>query len=198
MIKMQTRLSRSVGVAVSAGVDSMAILDFLRRRHIVTIYHFNHGTQYGDRASEFVSDYCSDHQLELKTAKITAAKPTNESWEEFWRNQRYNWFKTHAQEIVLGHHLDDCVETYLFNMCHGKNHTIPYRHSNCIRPFRLTEKKDLISWANKNNVPWINDPSNESCDFIRNHIRMKLMPEVLIVNPGVKKVVKKQILQEDV
>ena len=45
MIKIQGKIPRRVTVAVSGGVDSMACLDFLRRKHNVIAAFFHHGTE---------------------------------------------------------------------------------------------------------------------------------------------------------
>lgn len=194
MIKIQSKIPRTVGVAVSGGIDSMAILDFLSRNHDVHVYHFNHGTEYGARAMSFVVDYCHTNRIPYTLGLVTRAdKPKDKSREEHWRDERYAFLNSHNVPIVLGHHLDDCLETYLFNMCHGKDHTIPYQHGNCVRPFRLTRKQALFDWASRHAVPWLDDPSNDDTDFIRNHIRKEMLPAALKVNPGIYKIVAKRI-----
>ena len=47
MIKITVPLPKQITIACSGGVDSMAIVDFLSRKHDVTIAHFNHRTQNG-------------------------------------------------------------------------------------------------------------------------------------------------------
>jgi tRNA(Ile)-lysidine synthase len=168
MIHVQHKIPRTVGVAVSGGVDSMAVVDFLRRRHLVTVLHFNHGTAYSSSAQELVSLYCQRHNLNLVVGKLEQEKPQHKSWEEHWRDERYKFFTSQDHIVVLGHHLDDCVETYVFNMCHGNGYTIPYQHANCIRPFRLTRKEEFIDWAKRHNVPWVDDPSNNDTNYARN------------------------------
>lgn len=185
-----------VGIAVSGGVDSMALLDFLRRRHDLRVFHFDHGTEHGKVAAEFVADYCRDNSLSFSIGNIASSKPREKSWEEHWRDERYSFLTAQTDTIVLGHHLDDCVETYLFNMCHGKNHTISYRHANCIRPFRLNRKQELVDWAARHTVPWVNDPSNTDTDYTRNHIRNVVLPQILKVNPGIHKVIYKRLCSE--
>lgn len=193
MIKIQGKIPRMTGVAVSGGIDSMAILDFLQRNHDVCVLHFNHGTEYAARAMAFVVDYCQANRITYSLGFIRSEKPKDKSWEEHWRDERYAFLNSHQMPVVLGHHLDDCVETYLFNMCHGKDHTIPYEHGNCFRPFRLTRKQDLFDWASSHDVPWVDDPSNENTDYMRNHIRHEMLPAVLKVNPGIHKIVAKKI-----
>jgi len=199
MIKVQGTIPQEVGVAVSGGVDSMAALDFLRRRHKVRVYHVNHGTAYGNEAMSLVVDYCHKHQLPYDIHFLQSQKPKNKSWEEYWRDERYAFFKSQEQQIVMSHHLDDCVEQWAFTACNGEHpRPIPYRHSNVIRPFRLNRKEELVKWATQHDVPWLEDPSNSdpNTKFTRTFIRLFLVPNMLKVNPGLHKVVKKSMLTQ--
>ena len=56
MIKVQSKLPKKLYLACSGGVDSMAALDFLRRKHDIKVLHFNHGTAHGDLAERFVKE----------------------------------------------------------------------------------------------------------------------------------------------
>lgn len=198
MIRIQGKIPREVGVAVSGGVDSMAVLDFLARNHKVTAYNFHHGTLYSDAALSVLEDYCDRKGIPLRKSRIQTEKPKQKSWEEHWRDERYSWLKGLEHTIVMAHHLDDCVETYAFNMCHGLMATIPYRHANVIRPFRLTSKDDMIDHCMRNGVPWLEDHSNKDTKYMRNHIRISVLPEMLKVNPGLHKVVKKMLMAEEI
>lgn len=199
MIKVQGKIPRNVGVAVSGGVDSMVILDFLKRNHNVTAYHFNHGTKNADLFERFVRASCVKMEIPIKVGDIKNPKRKGQSLEEYWREERYNWLREQDQTIVLGHHLDDCVESYLFNMCNGKDYTIPYRHYNCIRPFRLNRKSQIVErLKNHPDILWVEDPSNIDDKFKRNYVRWNLLPEALEVNPGLYKVIAKRIKAEKV
>ena len=196
VIKVQGKIPRDIGVAVSGGVDSMAALDFLRRNHNVTVYNFDHGTPFGEIVTDYIILYCKNNNLPYKTGWLTEKRPKNKSKEEHWRDERYKWLTAQDQTIVLAHHLDDCVESWVFNMCNGKDYTIPYRHANCIRPFRLTPKREFYNWAVSHAVQWASDPSNSDTAFKRNYIRNAVLPTVMNVNPGLSKVIAKRIAAE--
>ncbi len=55
MIKLTVPLPKSITIACSGGVDSMAVVDFLSRKHDITIAHFNHRTQNGEKAASYSS-----------------------------------------------------------------------------------------------------------------------------------------------
>jgi tRNA(Ile)-lysidine synthase len=201
MIKLQGKVPRKVYVACSGGVDSMAALDFLKRKHDVFVLHFNHGTDYGFKALEFVSNYCADNDIGFLT-NVTGQereKQTRESQEEYWRSIRYDWLERCTErQIVTGHHLDDCVETWVMSSMHGTGKIIPYsRNERVLRPFRLTRKRDLELWASLNNVPYIEDDSNTDTCYTRNYIRHEMMPNVLRVNPGIHKTIAKKVREDE-
>ena len=201
MIKLQGKVPRKVYVACSGGVDSMAALDFLKRKHDVFVLHFNHGTDYGFKALEFVSNYCADNDIGFLT-NVTGQereKQARESQEEYWRSIRYDWLERCTErQIVTGHHLDDCVETWVMSSMHGTGKIIPYsRNERVLRPFRLTRKRDLELWASLNNVPYIEDDSNTDTCYTRNYIRHTMMPNVLRVNPGIHKTIAKKVREDE-
>jgi len=197
MIKIQGKIPRQVMVAVSGGVDSMAALDFLRRNHAVEVYYFNHGTEYGERAEDLVRRYIMKYDLPFQIRGIAqGTKPKKMSKEEWWRDERYKWmdlFSQHHLPVITCHHLDDCVETWVWSSMHGTGKIIPYRRNGVIRPFRQTRKRDFELWAAMHNVPYLEDDSNADTCYTRNYIRHEMMPHVLRVNPGIHKTIKKKV-----
>jgi tRNA(Ile)-lysidine synthase len=190
MIKRTVPLPKSITVACSGGVDSMAVVDFLSRKHEVTIAHFNHRTQHGEKASEFVSRYCGDNNIPMLYGSPRSQKNSKESQEEYWRRERYD-FLSGLGPVITCHHLDDCVETYIWSSLHGTPKVIPLTRNNVIRPFLTTRKQDFIYWCESHNISWIEDESNKDSKYMRNYVRNELMPHALRVNPGLHTLVKK-------
>jgi len=201
MIKLQGKLPREVYVACSGGVDSMAAVDFLKRNHDVFVLHFNHGTAHGTKAMEFVGNYCADNDIGFLTNGLYKSRKKNadESQEEYWRWIRYDWLERCTErQVITAHHLDDCVETWVWSSMHGQAKIIPYsRNNRILRPFRLTRKRDLELWANLKNVPYIEDDSNADTCYTRNYIRHEMMPHVLKVNPGIHKTILKKVRADE-
>jgi tRNA(Ile)-lysidine synthase len=198
MIRLQGKLPRYLYVAVSGGVDSMAALAFLRKNHRVCAVFFHHGTENSDRAAWFLRDFAKDRDISFLTGSLTRERNKDESQEEYWRNERYAFFKSIGHPLVTAHHLDDCVETWIMTSLHGCGKIIPYRHANVIRPFRLTSKAKLIDYVNRHKIPFIVDDSNLDTAFDRNYIRHTMMPHVLRINPGIAKVIAKKINAETI
>ena len=92
MIKLQGKLPKKISVAVSGGVDSMVALDFLKKKHEVTVLHYNHGTAHGMEAENFVTDYCRKNALNFITDNVNETVPPGRSREDWWRDKRYKFF----------------------------------------------------------------------------------------------------------
>lgn len=188
---------QNIAVAVSGGVDSMVAVHWLMRgRFDFKVVHVNHSTPMANRYEIFVSEFCLRHQLALETYHVTAEPAVRQSHEDFWRQERYQFFKSQKVPVITAHHLDDVVETWIWSSLHGQSKTIPLRHANVVRPFLLWRKSNMLNFAERNNIAWIEDPTNTCTDYTRNLIRHELLPLALKVNPGLHKVVAKKIKQD--
>jgi tRNA(Ile)-lysidine synthase len=201
MIRLNESVPRKVAICVSGGADSMAALNFLSKKRDVVAVYFNHGTNHANEAELLVQNYCIDNELPLLIGRIDSKiSPVSRSLEDFWREQRYNFFETVAKTpaysgipFITCHHLDDAVETWLFTSLHGNGRLIPSRRGRYLRPFLMTRKAVLEDWCDRHETPYIVDPSNEDIRFMRNYIRHEIVPRALRVNPGIYKVVRKKI-----
>jgi tRNA(Ile)-lysidine synthetase-like protein len=197
MIRLEGKIPHDFYVACSGGVDSMAALSFLMRRATKPrVAYFNHGTQHSAQTEEFVRAFCEKYGLELTTGCVQRGRMARESREEYWRNERYAFLHSLQLPVITAHNLNDCIETWIFSSLHGEGKIIPYRNKNVIRPFRLTPKSELISWCSRHGVAWAEDASNSDTAYARNRIRHCIVPEALVINPGLEKVIRKKIMAE--
>lgn len=176
----------------------MVVVDFLLRfpNNKFNLLYFNHGTTHGQEAEAFVKRYAESKSLELHIGNIVRPKRSEESQEEFWRKQRYEFFGQFTNPIITCHHLNDCVETWIFTSLRGCPKLIPYQRDNYIRPFLTVSKKRIQEWSKNNSVQFIQDPTNFESEHARNIIRNDLMPIAKLVNPGLEKTIKKMILNK--
>ncbi|MBC8408642.1 MAG: tRNA lysidine(34) synthetase TilS [Rhodobacteraceae bacterium] len=196
MLKILGNIPKTCCVAVSGGLDSMAVLDFLSSSRDVIAIHYNHGTPFANSAEQLVRDYCANKDIPLVVDNLCEEMPRGVSKEAWWREKRYTFFdnasKNKTLKVVMAHHLDDAVENWIFTSLNGNPFLIPHSRENYLRPFISTRKSVFEQWCIRKNVPYINDPSNQDIRFRRNYIRHKLMPLALDVNPGLHKVIKKK------
>lgn len=202
MIKILGKLPEgNIGLALSGGVDSMTIANFLLRgRKPFVAFYFNHGTVHGEKAAKFVRSWCDGNGIKLFTQRLAeeskAAIDDHEGPQDFYRAYRYQFLKEYnGYNILMAHHLDDVLETWLFSSFHGTPKVIPYKAqgSKITRPFLLTSREDIMAYAIRHDVEWIEDESNSECNYMRNHIRHKIVPQVEKVNPGIRKHVARMV-----
>ena len=197
MIRIIGKIPPNVVVACSGGIDSMVVANFLLQgRRNVRLAYFNHDTSHSKQAQDFVENYANDNNLDLFIGRVKGIKGKR-SMEEFWRDERYSFFdRINTKFLITCHHLDDVVETWVMTAMHGNCKLIPYqRGDNIYRPFLMTSKKIIKDYADRKQLSWVEDPSNVRTEYIRNHIRHSLMPGILKVNPGIRTMIRKKLIE---
>lgn len=197
MIRIIRKIPLTVTVACSGGIDSMAVVNFLLQgKRNVRLAFFNHDTLHSRNAEQFVKKYAHEKNIDLHLGRVRGKKGKR-SMEEFWRDERYSFLNSvQSNFIITCHHLDDAVETWVMSAMHGKCKLIPYhRPENIYRPFLMTSKKSIKEYAQRKNLEWIEDPSNTRTEYIRNHIRHTCMPHLLKINPGIRTMIRKKIIE---
>ncbi len=190
--------TENIGLALSGGIDSMCVANFLLKgRKQFTAFYFNHGTVHGEKAEKFVRRWCKDNKVPLEVGYLEEEEYNDRVWkgpQEYFRFARHLFFNQYPDyHIILAHHLDDVLETWLFSTFNGESKLIPYKVGNCIRPFLLTKKSSIRVYAERHDVKWIEDESNGTVEYNRNRIRHNIVPEVEIINPGIRKRIARMI-----
>lgn len=171
-------------VAVSGGVDSMVLLDMLRRQSDLEliVVHVDHGIR-DDSAHDamFVRNYATQHSLLFMDTRLALGEHPSE---EVARAARYKFLqqcskKFNAQGIVLAHHQDDLIETALLAIIRGTGWRgiAPFTYNVVLlRPLLDTPKHMLIGYARSHAIDWREDPTNSDESYTRNYIRNTLIP----------------------
>lgn len=200
MFKLIHRLPNKVVLACSGGIDSMAAFHWLLQGNkLGGVIHVNHGTgEWADEAEELVYETCKELGIDFGSMRILDTPPQGASKEDWWRQQRLEFFKTQAHMndmlVATAHNLNDCVEEYVINtMIRGRMGTIPYAHGPIIRPFRTWSREDILSYAVRNHLVWRDDPSNLNVNFLRNRIRHQVLPQLHDINLGLKTIVRRMV-----
>jgi tRNA(Ile)-lysidine synthase len=195
-IRLLNKIPNKVCLALSGGLDSMVCLDFLiKGKKDILALHFNHGTENSKIYENFVVNFCKDNNINLRVGYLDEEIPKGRSKEDYWRECRYNFLnkEREGRKVITCHHLDDAVETWIFSSLKGESKIIPYERDYIIRPFLLNKRLTLENWQQKNSIPFVQDYSNYDNCFARNFIRNKMMQDVLFINPGIHKNIKKKI-----
>ncbi len=199
--------NQTVGVAVSGGSDSMALLHYMLCES--KKYHFNviainveHGIR-GEASkndTNFVIEYCKKNQIKLLTFSVDCpayAKKNKLSLEQAGRILRYQCFNQAIEDkkcdkVATAHHQKDNFESVLFNLFRGTGLKgligIEQNFSDkIIRPFLSVSKQEIEEYISQNNIPFVNDQTNFSDEYTRNAIRLNLLPEIEKLFPEAQK-----------
>ncbi len=190
----------SVLVGLSGGCDSVATLFILRRLgYRVRAIHFNFGIRgaEADRDEAFCRQLCSDWQVPFLSHRFDApayASAHKCSLELACRELRYDYWGTLRQSdpsiryVALGHHLNDTVETVLFNLMRGTGlaglQGISPARDFYRRPLLCLWREEIQAYLEENRVSWVTDSTNLTDDCARNRIRNRLLPLMLQINPN--------------
>src|SRR3989304_3345534 len=183
-------------VGVSAGVDSMVLLHLLNAYReafdlSLIIAHINHGLrpEESEREAELVHKESERLGLPFEYAQFDVKefqKLGGLSRQDAARRIRFRFFhdllqKHDAQKIVLGHNADDQVETVLLSLIRGSGlqglkGILPIRGGKVIRPLLEVWREEIESYALEKRIPFFIDSSNLKGDYLRNRIRLSLIP----------------------
>ena len=173
-------------VAVSGGVDSMALLHMLARRPDLelVVAHFNHGIRPDAGEDEaLVAQAAGDYGLLFVTAKGQLGPGASES---LAREARYEFLRQVkrqqlADAIVTAHHQDDLLETIVLNLLRGtrRKGLTPFQNQpDIVRPLTGLTKADLKNYAQQNGLVWREDSTNQNLNYRRNYIRHQILPRL--------------------
>lgn len=176
-------MQKKVIVACSGGPDSMALLDKLYKQgqKIVAAHVNYHKRDTANRDEKIVRNYCKEKSIEMEVLEPVFNNKSN--FQNWARKVRYDFFfklavKNNTDQIYVAHHLDDHLETYLFqksrNMlcdCYGLKSKNIMKNMKILRPLLHETKAQLTEYCDLNNIEYGIDESNLGNDYTRNKIR---------------------------
>lgn len=166
-------------VAVSGGVDSVALLHMLHRlgTHELIVAHVDHGIREDSIEDALLTRKLAEKyglQFELSTHALGAKASEDQA-----RRVRYAFLrdlaKQYSSQIVTAHHADDVVETIAVNLHRGTGWRGLATHgSDVVRPLISFSKSQLYDYALQHGLEWREDSTNQSEAYLRNRLRKNL------------------------
>lgn len=184
-----------IGVAVSGGADSVALLRlFVELREVlgvvVCVVHFNHELR--GKASEadekFVANLAAQHGLEFFVSHenvVAKAKRERANLEDAGRRARYAFFEQLVKEgrvsrVAVAQTADDQAETVLAHILRGTGLAglagIHPQAGSVFRPLLGIRRAALRAYLREKRQTWREDATNRDETRTRAHIRHNLMP----------------------
>ncbi len=194
-----------VGVAVSGGADSLALLRVLLELRgelgiVLSVLHFNHRIRGADADEDerFVSSLAEQHGLEFHRSSADVPVYAAEhklSLETAGREARYQFFESFLQRqaldaVATGHTMDDQAETVLMRVLRGagtkglagiypkKAVLLCGREEagHIVRPLLGIRRAEVRDYLEGINQSWREDATNRDLQYTRNRIRHGLIP----------------------
>ncbi len=193
--------NQKILVAVSGGVDSVVLVDLLKKgNYHFAVAHCNfhlRGNE-SDGDESFVEQlaldlnvpfFCEDFDVKSE------AKESGVSIQMAARNARYDWFLRLCSQfeydvIATAHHKNDSIETVLYNLTKGTGlaglHGIQPKLNSVVRPMLFATKENVLEYAESQSLDWREDSSNTSNKYFRNLIRNEVIPILKKINPNLE------------
>lgn len=188
-------------VAFSGGIDSMVLTHIFRSLHIpIELAHLDHGLrgEESEREVDFLKNWAVQEGLLLHVHREDVGAFSRDyklSIEEGARILRYRWLEhvrsqTACRVIATAHHLHDNLETTLLHLVKGSGlkglSGIPVRNGKVVRPLLFLTKDRIKAYATEKQLPYVEDSSNASTVFLRNRLRLEVIPKLKEINPSLE------------
>lgn len=189
------RPGQRVGVAVSGGADSVAVLRLLLELRekfgvVLSVVHFNHKLRgkASDADEAFVTRLAEKFGLSLHVGHgDIAAKARREkaNLEDAARRGRYAFFAKLVDEgivdtVATAHTADDQAETVMSHILRGTGlaglGAIHPKTAHAIRPLLDIRRAELRAYLRAKKQTWREDATNKDISRLRARIRKKLLP----------------------
>lgn len=183
----------TIYVALSGGLDSACLLHALWQVNLknplpqrICVLHVHHGlSANADHWLNFCAQKVSTYGFEFQSEKVILSGQG--SIEDQARESRYGVFKnylTDADVVLMAHHSDDQVETFMMRLMRGSGLTglsameskRDLGKGELLRPWLHVSRKELEHYKKQNHIEHIEDESNADASFDRNWWRHHLLP----------------------
>ena len=196
--------AENIIVGFSGGADSTLALyatnEFLKshdQTSKLTALYVDHQMHTNSTAwLKHCESFCAKQNITFESQKAEINQ-SGQGFEAAARTARQNIFNAYDKNsvIILGHHMDDQVETVFFRVLRGTGlkglSGIP-RHTktngnDLLRPLMHISKEEILQFINDNQLDFIEDESNQDNSYSRNFLRNKIIPLIMERWPGAKK-----------
>ncbi len=195
-------------LAVSGGVDSMVMLSLTAAagyKFGVAHCNFSLRGRESDEDEALVRREAERIGVEFYNRRFDTVgemERTGESMEMAARRLRYTWFLELCEEhgytaIAIAHHVNDSIETFFINMLRGTGLRgltgISTQLGHVVRPVMFATRKDLHDYAVAHSIPFREDSSNRSTKYLRNKVRLGLVPMLKEIKPQFTSIMRRNI-----
>ena len=195
-------------LTVSGGVDSMVMMALTAAagyRFGVAHCNFQLRGNESDEDEVLVENEARRYGVEFYNKRFDTVgemERTGESMEMAARRLRYAWFKELCEEhgytaIVIAHHGNDSIETFFINLLRGTGLRgltgISTQVGHIVRPMMFATRKIIHDYAVAHRIPYREDSSNRSTKYLRNKVRLGVVPMFKDIKPQFTNIMRRNI-----
>lgn len=183
-------LPKDIAVAVSGGVDSLALTFLLHefclknkiKLHAITIDHKMRKTSSTEALQ--LNKLLKKHKINHQILALNAQDLPKSNIEAKLREARYSrlsefCLSSKVDNLFLGHHQGDAAENFLIRLFRGSGldglsvvqEIVQFKNLQLCRPLLNTKKDDLKNYLEAKKIKWFEDETNADEKFLRNKIR---------------------------
>lgn len=189
-------------VASSGGVDSVVLCHLFSEAGLpfeIAHCNFQLRGEASDLDEDFVKKLAENLEVPFHSTRFHTqffAEQNKLSIQVAARELRYEWLEKIRQQagcqlIATAHHLDDSIETLFYNFAKGCGirglHGILPKNGNIIRPMLFATKKQVLDFAQAEELDYREDASNLTDKYNRNLLRHHVVPVFEKINPAFQK-----------
>ena len=179
-------------IACSGGVDSVVLTHLIKNLNFeMALAHCNFSLRgkESDGDEMFVIGFANKLNIPVFAETFDTHKFTDDhkiSTQMAARTLRYTWFDEVLNNfkfdyLLTAHHLDDDLETFFINISRGTGLSgltgIPKQNERFIRPLLNFSRDQIESYAKTNKLQWREDSTNQKADYLRNKLRLDVIPQ---------------------
>lgn len=179
-------------IACSGGVDSVVLTHLIKNLNFeMALAHCNFSLRgkESDGDEMFVIGFANKLNIPVFAETFDTHKFADDhkiSTQMAARTLRYTWFDEVLNNfkfdyLLTAHHLDDDLETFFINISRGTGLSgltgIPKQNERFIRPLLNFSRDQIESYAKTNKLQWREDSTNQKADYLRNKLRLDVIPQ---------------------
>jgi len=187
---------------VSGGADSMALLGSLLALRSaleleLAVLHCHHGdsrrseqNEFRNRSEEKLQAFCQTQSVNFYAVKHKGLGESEAELREFRKKAAASFQETLGLEFsVWAHHRDDLIETQILRLIRGAGpqalfEPMQFERNSELRPFLDISREDIRAYLTDKQIEWLEDPSNQNQDYLRNWLRQNWLPALEEKCPG--------------
>lgn len=193
-------------IACSGGLDSVALVAAMNKiapklDFKIALATVHHGETHRPELTDFRAAAVESVRSQARSLRIDFFSARYRGRGSLRSEADFRNFRIRALEklraahgfthVVFAHHADDLFETRVMRLIRGTGpggwQSMNLAGPKILRPFLFAKRSEILAYAQRQTLSWIEDPSNTETQFFRNWLRLDWLPALEAKRPGSRK-----------